>query len=139
MESDISETKTQKKMPKSFSIESIIGANSSESRKSPLIDIENNDSTISEEDESENRVEDANRMRYYFNSPFLQNGGNFPFLLGYEPWLPRLTRMLGSVPYSEPNLETGSKSDELDPKRDSPVSVGSEIDSDIGEDIIQGM
>lgn len=139
MDSEISETQTQKKTQKSsFSIESIIGANATETRKSPEIDIENNESRLSEEEDNENNI---NRMRYYFNTPFLQNGANFPFLLGYEPWLPRLTRMLGSaVPYPEVNQEIGSRIEESDPKREhSPVSVGSELDSDGGDDNGQGL
>ncbi|XP_049882821.1 homeobox protein unplugged-like isoform X2 [Pectinophora gossypiella] len=69
-------------------------------------------------------------MRYYFNAPFLQqNGVSFPFLLGYpEPWL---SRVLGSNP-------PASTQEKEDDKRESPVSVGSEIESDGGEDNTQG-
>lgn len=128
MESEIVETHTQKKTPKPFSIESLIGTD----RKSPEIDIENNlseNSRQSEEDENE-RVDSLNRMRYYFNAPFLQqNGVSFPFLLGYpEPWL----RMLGS------NAPAPLPENREEEKRDSPVSVGSEIESDGGEDNTQG-
>ncbi|XP_063544390.1 homeobox protein vent1-like [Cydia strobilella] len=107
---------TQPKKPKPFSIDSIIGNN----RKSPEIDIENqSDSRNSEEDE-----EEMNRMRYYFNSPFIQNGVSIPFLLGYgEPWL---SRVLAPVPERE-----------REEKTESPVSVGSE-ESDGGEDNTQG-
>lgn len=135
MEAEINETQTQqqKRTPKPFSIESLIGT--TENRKSPEIDIENNlseNSRNSEEDENE----DANRMRYIFNQPFLQQNSNFPFLLGYpEPWLPRLTRMLGTVPGTD--KVRGTERDSGD-KRDSPVSVGSEMDSDGGEDNTQG-
>lgn len=126
MESEIVETQT-KKTPKPFSIESLIG-----DRKSPEIDIENNlseHSRTSEDAESE-RLDGLSRMRYYLNAPFLQqNGVSFPFLLGYpEPWL---SRMLGpnSVPVPESR----------DEKRESPVSVGSEVDSDGGEENMQGL
>lgn len=121
MESEIVESQ-KKKTPKPFSIESIIG---NTTRKSPEIDIENNlsDSRTSEEDENERH--NLNRMRYYFNAPFLQQNGGFPFLLGYpEPWL----RMLNPV-------REESREEE---KRESPVSVGSEMESDGGDDNTQG-
>lgn len=122
MESEVIETQTERRQPKSFSIESIIG---SDARKSPEIDIENNlseNSRNSDEDDTE-RLDGLNRMRYY--APFLQNGVSFPFLLGYhEPWL---SKMLGPGQTTEENRE----------KRDSPVSVGSE-ESDAGEDNMQG-
>lgn len=124
MESEI-ETQTQKKVPKPFSIESLIG-----DRKSPEIDIENNlsESSRNSEDEESERLHGLNRMRYYFNSPFLQQNGGFPFLLGYpEPWL---SRVLGNPP---PNAVESREE-----KRESPVSVGSEMDSDGGEDNAQG-
>ncbi|XP_072937782.1 uncharacterized protein [Epargyreus clarus] len=118
------ETQTKKKSPKPFTIESLIGTD----RKSPEIDIENNiseHSRNSEDDESE-RLDGLNRMRYYLNAPFLQNGVNFPFLLGYpEPWL----RMLNQAP---------STQESRDEKRESPVSVGSEVESDGGDDNAQG-
>lgn len=124
MDSEIIETQT-KKTPKPFSIESLIG-----DRKSPEIDIENNLSENSRhsEEENEERLDGLNRMRYYLNAPFLQqNGVSFPFLLGYpEPWL----RMLGSPAQVTENKEEN--------KRDSPVSVGSEVESDGGEDNTQG-
>ncbi|XP_053621606.1 homeobox protein GBX-2-like [Plodia interpunctella] len=127
MESEISETQTQKKTPKPFSIESLIGSD----RKSPEIDIENNISEHSRnsEDDDNERLEEINRMRYYFNAPFLQqNGVSFPFLLGYpEPWL--------SMVFSQGPQVTENKEEE---KRDSPVSVGSEVESDTGEDNTQG-
>ncbi|GBP29803.1 hypothetical protein EVAR_94643_1 [Eumeta japonica] len=136
MESEINGAQT-KKAPKSFSIESIIG--NTENRRSPEIDIENNNSEeqtrISEEDDPEQRGEEINRMRYYLNAPFLQaqNGmSNFPFLLGYgEPWLPRLSRFLGTGQGQSPVPQNSA---EGEAKRDSPVSVGSELDSDGGED-----
>ncbi|KAH9633130.1 hypothetical protein HF086_014454 [Spodoptera exigua] len=107
---DISETQTQKKVPKPFSIESLIG-----DRKSPEIDIENNiseSSRNSEEDDNE-RLEGFNQMRYY--APFLQQNG-FPFLLGYpEPWL---SRVLGSVP--APVRENREEE-----KRESPAHLSS--------------
>lgn len=124
MESEIVETQT-KKTPKPFSIESIIG---NTTRKSPEIVIENHlsDSRTSEDDETE-RLNGLNRMRYYFNAPFLQQNGGFPFLLGYpEPWL----RMLNPVQREESREEE---------KRESPVSVGSEMESDGGEDNTQGI
>ncbi|XP_028156697.1 homeobox protein MSX-2-like [Ostrinia furnacalis] len=123
MDSEI-QTQTQKKTPKPFTIESLIGSD----RKSPEIDIENNEQQNSEDEDSE-RLEELNRMRYYFNAPFLQqNGVSFPFLLGYpEPWISRMLNAPG------PPVE--SKEDQ---KRESPVSVGSEIDSDGGEDNTQG-
>lgn len=128
MESEIVQTQTQKKTPKPFSIESLIGTD----RKSPEIDIENNLSENSRQSEEEDgeRLEGLNRMRYYFNAPFLQqNGVSFPFLLGYpEPWL----RMLGS------NAPAPLPENREEEKRDSPVSVGSEIESDGGEDNTQG-
>ncbi|KAM3955448.1 LOW QUALITY PROTEIN: uncharacterized protein ACR2FA_010651 [Aphomia sociella] len=129
MESEIGETQTQKKTPKPFSIESIIGTD----RKSPEIDIENNlseHSRNSEEDDTE-RLEEINRMRYYFNAPFLQQSGvSFPFLLGYpEPWLSRVFNS-GQVAAVAENKE--------EEKRDSPLSVGSEVESDGGEDHTQG-
>ncbi|KAJ8707250.1 hypothetical protein PYW08_011384 [Mythimna loreyi] len=120
---EIGETQTQKKVPKPFSIESIIG-----DRKSPEIDIENNisESSRNSEEEENERLEGLNQMRYY--APFLQQNG-FPFLLGYpEPWL----RVLGSgagVPVRENREEE---------KRESPVSVGSEAESDGGEETNQG-
>jgi hypothetical protein len=127
MDSEI-QTQTQKKTPKPFSIESLIG-----DRKSPEIDIENNLSEHSRnsEDEESERLEELNRMRYYFNAPFLQqNGVSFPFLLGYpEPWL---SRMLGN---NMPGPTVESKEEE---KRESPVSVGSEAESDGGDDNTQG-
>ncbi|XP_048002176.1 homeobox protein ceh-31-like [Leguminivora glycinivorella] len=99
---------SQPKKPKPFSIDSIIGNN----RKSPEIDIENQDSRNSEEEEE--------RMRYYL--PF-QNGMSIPFLLGYgEPWLSRVL-----APVQEREREG---------KTESPVSVGSE-ESD-GEEHTQG-
>ncbi|XP_023941477.1 homeobox protein GBX-1 [Bicyclus anynana] len=126
MESELG-TQTKKKAPKPFSIESIIG-----DRKSPEIDIENNiseSSRLSEEDDSE-RSERFNRMRCYFNAPFLQQNVNFPFLLGYpEPWL---SRVFGAVP---PQITQENRDEE---KRDSPVSVGSELESDGAEDNAQG-
>lgn len=128
MESEVVETQTQKKVPKPFSIESLIGTD----RKSPEIDIENNLSQSSRhsEDEDNERLHGFNRMRYYFNSPFLQQNGGFPFLLGYpEPWL---SRVLGNVP-GHNVVETREEE-----KRESPVSVGSEMDSDGGEDNTQG-
>lgn len=121
---EISETQTQKKVPKPFSIESLIG-----DRKSPEIDIENNISENSRhsEDEENERLEGFNQMRYY--APFLQQNG-FPFLLGYpEPWL---SRVLGSVP--APVRENREEE-----KRESPVSVGSEAESDGGEETNQGL
>ncbi|KAG6444358.1 homeobox protein vab-15 [Manduca sexta] len=122
MDSEIVETQTQKKQPKPFSIESIIG---NTDRKSPEIDIENNlseHSRNSDDDDAEKL--ELNRMRYY--APFLQNGVSFPFLLGYhEPWL---SRMLGTP---------GQNVEENREKRESPVSVGSE-ESDGGEDNAQG-
>lgn len=121
---DISETKSQKKTPKPFSIESIIG-----DRKSPEIDIENNisESSRNSEEEENERLEGLNQMRYY--APFLQQNG-FPFLLGYtEPWL---SRVLGSVP--GPVRETREEE-----KRESPVSVGSEAESDGGEETNPGL
>lgn len=126
MESEV-QTQTQKKTPKPFSIESLIGSD----RKSPEIDIENNVEQHSEDEDSD-RLEELNRMRYYFNAPFLQqNGVSFPFLLGYnEPWI---SRMLGN---SVPGPPVENKEDQ---KRESPVSVGSEIDSDGGEDNTQGL
>ncbi|RVE53653.1 hypothetical protein evm_001794 [Chilo suppressalis] len=128
MDSDI-QTQTQKKTPKPFSIESLIG-----DRKSPEIDVENNLSEHSRqsEDEESERLDELNRMRYYFNTPFLQqNGVSFPFLLGYpEPWL---TRVLGSSNIPGPTLE--HKDEE---KRESPVSIGSEAESDGGDDNTQG-
>ncbi|XP_035455571.2 homeobox protein GBX-2 [Spodoptera frugiperda] len=120
---EISETQTQKKVPKPFSIESLIG-----DRKSPEIDIENNisESSRNSEDEENERLEGFNQMRYY--APFLQQNG-FPFLLGYpEPWL---SRVLGSVP--APVRENREEE-----KRESPVSVGSEAESDGGEETNQG-
>ncbi|KAL0859021.1 hypothetical protein ABMA27_010875 [Loxostege sticticalis] len=125
MESEV-QTQTQKKTPKPFSIESLIGSD----RKSPEIDIENNVEQHSEDEDSD-RLEELNRMRYYFNAPFLQqNGVSFPFLLGYnEPWI---SRMLGN---GVPGPPVENKEDQ---KRESPVSVGSEIDSDGGEDNTQG-
>ncbi|CAK1593118.1 unnamed protein product [Parnassius mnemosyne] len=132
MESEIDKTQTRKKAPKPFSIESIIG---STDRKSPEIDIENNlseNSRNSEDDEPE-RSEDLNRMRYYLNTPFFnQTGVSFPFLLGYpEPWL---SRMLGS---SVPGQNTATENRDEE-KRESPLSVGSEIESDGAEDNPQG-
>ncbi|KAG7312865.1 hypothetical protein JYU34_001246 [Plutella xylostella] len=125
MQSELSETPPrQKRIPKPFSIDSIIG---NTDRKSPEIDIENNDQSRNSEDEE--RIEDV-RMRYFFNQPF-PNGG-FPFLLGYsEPWLPRLSRMLGPGTLPE-------RREREEEKRESPVSVGSEMDSDVGEDNTQG-
>ncbi|XP_026742271.1 homeobox protein unplugged-like [Trichoplusia ni] len=117
---DLSETQTQKKIPKPFSIESLIG-----DRKSPEIDIENNvsESSKTSEDEENERLDGLNQMRYY--APFLQQNG-FPFLLGYpEPWL----RVLGTVPTPARDREE---------KRESPVSVGSEAESDGGEDTNPG-
>lgn len=129
MESEL-ESQTKKKTPKPFSIESIIG-----DRKSPEIDIENNiseSSRLSEEEDSE-RSEGLNRMRCYFNAPFLQQNVNFPFLLGYpEPWL---SRVFGSVP---PQITQESRRDREEDKRESPVSVGSELESDGAEDNTQG-
>lgn len=121
------ETQTQKKTPKPFSIESLIG-----DRKSPEIDIENNiseNSRNSEEEDSE-KLHGLNRMKYYFNAPFLQqNGVGFPFLLGYpEPWL----RMLGS------NAPAPTAVENKEAKRESPVSVGSDMESDGGEENTQG-
>ncbi|XP_046974913.1 homeobox protein GBX-1-like [Vanessa cardui] len=124
MESEL-ESQTKKKAPKPFSIESLIG-----DRKSPEIDIENNISECSRnsEDEEVERSEGLDRMRYYLNAPFLQQNVNFPFLLGYpEPWL---SRMFSSVP---PQAQESREE-----KRESPVSVGSEIDSDGAEDTTQG-
>ncbi|CAH2268461.1 homeobox protein GBX-1-like [Pararge aegeria] len=126
MESEL-ESQIKKKAPKPFSIESIIG-----DRKSPEIDIENNiseSSRLSEEEENE-RSEGFNRMRCYLNAPFLQQNVNFPFLLGYpEPWL---SRVFGAVPtqIAQENRE--------EEKRESPVSVGSELESDGAEDNAQG-
>lgn len=130
MESEIVETQT-KKTPKPFSIESLIG--SSTTRKSPEIDIENNsDSRTSEDDEIE-RMNGINRMRYYFNAPFLQQNSGFPFLLGYpEPWL----RMLN--PAQRECREESREEESREEKRESPVSVGSEMESDGGEDNTQG-
>ncbi|XP_047038281.1 homeobox protein GBX-1 [Helicoverpa zea] len=120
---EMGETQTQKKVPKPFSIESLIG-----DRKSPEIDIENNiseSSRNSEDDESE-RLEGFHQMRYY--APFLQQNG-FPFLLGYpEPWL---SRVLGAVP-------TPVRENREEEKRESPVSVGSEAESDGGEETNPG-
>lgn len=118
---DLSETQTQKRIPKPFSIESLIG-----DRKSPEIDIENNvsESSKTSEDEDNERLDGLNQMRYY--APFLQQNG-FPFLLGYpEPWL----RVLGTVPTPARDREE---------KRESPVSVGSEAESDGGEDTNPGL
>ncbi|XP_075988322.1 uncharacterized protein LOC142984519 [Anticarsia gemmatalis] len=124
MESNIeAETQTQKKIPKPFSIESLIG-----DRKSPEIDIENNisESSRNSDEEENERLEGINQMRYY--APFLQQNG-FPFLLGYpEPWL---SRVLGSVPGPV-------REDRQEEKRESPVSVGSEAESDGGEETNQG-
>lgn len=130
MESEIVETQT-KKTPKPFSIESLIG--SSTTRKSPEIDIENNsDSRTSEDDEIE-RMNGINRMRYYFNAPFLQQNSGFPFLLGYpEPWL----RMLN--PAQRESREENREEESREEKRESPVSVCSEMESDGGEDNTQG-
>ncbi|KAL4706272.1 hypothetical protein ACJJTC_017439 [Scirpophaga incertulas] len=127
MDSEV-QTQTQKKTPKPFTIESLIG-----DRKSPEIDIENNlseHSRHSEEDENE-RLEGLNRMRYYFNSPFLQqNGVNFPFLLGYpEPWI---SRMLNS------NIPAPLENKDEEKRDSSPVSVGSEAESEMGDDNTQG-
>ncbi|XP_022121590.2 homeobox protein unplugged-like [Pieris rapae] len=108
------DSETKRKPPKSFSIESIIGTD----RKSPEIDIENNISDLSRHSDDDDR---SDRMRFYFNGPFLPQNVNFPFLLGYqEPWL----RMFG-------------RQHERDEKRDSPVSVGSE-ESDGADDNTQG-
>ncbi|XP_045782786.1 homeobox protein GBX-1-like [Maniola jurtina] len=125
MESEL-DSQTKKKAPKPFSIESIIG-----DRKSPEIDIENNISESSRHsDEDEERSERFNRMRCYFNTPFLQQNVNFPFLLGYpEPWL---SRVFGAVP---PQITQENREEE---KRESPVSVGSELESDGAEDNTQG-
>lgn len=114
------DSQIKKKAPKPFSIESLIG-----DRKSPEIDIENSitDNKNSEEEENE-RLDGINRMRYYLNTPFLQQN-NFPFLLGYpEPFL----RMFGQPPVQASSEE----------KRESPVSVGSEMESDGGDDNTQG-
>ncbi|XP_014363858.2 homeobox protein GBX-2 [Papilio machaon] len=132
MESEVEKTQTKKKEPRPFSIESIIG---NTDRKSPDIDIENNlseNSKTSEDDEPE-RNEDFNRMRYYLNAPFLhQSGVSFPFLLGYpEPWL---SRVLGSNVATQ-NMSTESREEE---RRESPLSVGSEVESDGAEDNTQG-
>lgn len=112
-----------KKPPKPFSIESLIG-----DRKSPEIDIENNISEHSRNSDEDDRP-GLDQMRYYLNTPFLQQSVNFPFLLGYpEPWL---SRVFGSgVP---PQI-----TQEREEKRDSPVSVGSEVDSDGVDDNNQG-
>ncbi|CAG9573542.1 unnamed protein product [Danaus chrysippus] len=111
----------KKKAPKPFTIESLIG-----DRKSPDIDIENNISESSRNSEDDESERNRYGMRCYFNSPLLQQSVNFPFLLGYsEPWL---TRMLGAGPQPEERRD----------KRESPVSVGSEIDSDCAEDNTQG-
>ncbi|KPJ10866.1 Homeobox protein GBX-1 [Papilio machaon] len=133
MESEVEKTQTKKKEPRPFSIESIIG---NTDRKSPDIDIENNlseNSKTSEDDEPE-RNEDFNRMRYYLNAPFLhQSGVSFPFLLGYpEPWL---SRVLGSNVATQ-NMSTESREEE---RRESPLSVGSEVESDGAEDNTQGV
>lgn len=130
MDSEI-QTQTQKKTPRPFTIESLIGND----RKSPEIDIENNLSEHSRNSEEENdeRLDGLNRIqRYYLNAPFLQqNGVSFPFLLGYhEPWL---SRMLGN------NMAVPPAENKEEEKRESPVSVGSEMDSDGGEDNTQGM
>lgn len=124
MESEINmaQTEPQKRAPKPFSIESLIGT----TRKSPEIDIENNLSEHSRNSDEES--DDVSRMRYIFNRPFLHQGANFPFLLGYpEPWL---SRML--VPGTDNVPDAGDK-------RDSPLSVGSDMDSDGGEDNTQGI
>lgn len=108
------DSETKRKLPKPFSIESIIGTD----RKSPEIDIENSISDLSRHSDEDER---SDQMKFYFNGPFLPPNVNFPFLLGYqEPWL----RMFG-----------GQK--ERDDKRDSPVSVGSE-ESDGADDNTQG-
>ncbi|PZC72417.1 hypothetical protein B5X24_HaOG211230 [Helicoverpa armigera] len=120
---EMGETQTQKKVPKPFSIESLIG-----DRKSPEIDIENNisESSRNSEDDDSERLDGFNQMRYY--APFLQQNG-FPFLLGYpEPWL---SRVLGAVP-------TPVRENREEEKRESPVSVGSEPESDGGEETNAG-
>lgn len=124
MESEL-ESQIKKKAPKPFSIESLIG-----DRKSPEIDIENNisESSRNSEDDAGERPEGLDRMRYYLNAPFLQQNVNFPFLLGYpEPWL---SRMFSVPPQAQESREE---------KRESPVSVGSDIDSDGAEDNTQGI
>lgn len=119
------EMQTKRRTPKPFSIESLIGSG----RKSPEIDIENNiseHSRTSEEDDERSHIE---RMRYY--APFLQQNVNFPFLLAYpEPWL---SRVFGA---GMPQQLNESREDE---KRESPVSVGSELESDGAENDTQGM
>lgn len=128
----VEKTQTKKKEPRPFSIESIIG---NTDRKSPDIDIENNLSEHSKnsEDDEPDRTQDLGRMRYYLNAPFLhQSGVSFPFLLGYpEPWL---SRVLGSS-VSAQNTATESREEE---RRESPLSVGSEVESDGAEDNTQG-
>ncbi|XP_068622099.1 NK1 transcription factor-related protein 1-like [Battus philenor] len=132
MESDVGKTQTKKKEPRPFSIESIIG---NTDRKSPEIDIENSLSQHSKnsEDEEPERSEELNRMRYYLNAPFLhQSGVSFPFILGYpEPWL---SRVLGST-VSAQNTVTETRENV---RRESPLSVGSEVESDGAEDNTQG-
>lgn len=131
MESEVSDTQTKKKTPKPFSIESIIG---STERKSPEIDIENSlsESSKNSEDDENERTEELNRMRYYLNAPFLHQAGvSFPFLLGYpEPWL---SRVLGSSVTQSAVTETRE-----DERRESPLSVGSEVESDGAEDNTHG-
>lgn len=113
------ESQIKKKAPKPFSIESLIG-----DRKSPEIDIENSTDAKNSEDDENERLDGINRMRYYLNTPFLQQN-NFPFILGYpEPFL----RMFGQPPVQAISEE----------KRESPVSVGSEMESDGGDDNTQG-
>ncbi|XP_013143105.1 PREDICTED: homeobox protein GBX-2-like [Papilio polytes] len=131
MESEVEKTQTKKKEPRPFSIESIIG---NTDRKSPDIDIENNLSENSKNSDDEpERSEDFNRMRYYLNAPFLhQSGVSFPFLLGYpEPWL---SRVLGSNVATQ-NTVTESREEE---RRESPLSVGSEVESDGAEENAHG-
>ncbi|XP_041988428.1 homeobox protein GBX-2-like [Aricia agestis] len=116
-------TETKRRIPKPFSIESLIGSG----RQSPEIDIENNISEHSRTSEEEEDRPNVERMRYY--APFLQQNVNFPFLLAYqEPWL---SRVFGS---GLPPQIAGREEE----KRESPVSVGSEVDSDGAENDIQG-
>lgn len=133
MESEVEKTQTKKKEPRPFSIESIIG---NTDRRSPDIDIENNLSENSKNSDDEpERSEDFNRMRYYLNAPFLhQSGVSFPFLLGYpEPWLSRVLGSTGVV--ATQNTVTESREEE---RRESPLSVGSEVESDGAEENAHG-
>lgn len=106
-------TKTEQKKPKPFSIESIIGCQSN--RKSPV------------KETAPSTINDLNKMRYFL-PPFLAHGGgNLGLFLRYpEPWMPRAG---DSSQGPEDQVE----------RRDSPLSVGSDIDSDVGDDNNQGL